>query len=66
MFHEKHLPKLIFLTPLVTIVVLTLFILSFFISMERANLNTESKALEQKFLIQQKSVLASEIQKVFN
>jgi signal transduction histidine kinase len=66
MFSEKHLPKLIFLTPLVTIVLLTLFILSFFISMERANLNVESRALEQKYLVQQKAVLANEIQKVFN
>lgn len=66
MFNEKHLPKLIFLTPLVTIVLLTVFTLSFFISMERANLNVESKALEQKFLMQQKAVLANEIQKIFH
>lgn len=66
MFKEKYLPKLIFLTPLVTIILLTLFILSFFISMERANLNVESNALEQKFLQQQKAVLVNEIQKVFN
>jgi len=66
MFKEKYLPKLIFLTPLVTIVLLTLFILSFFISMERANLNRESMALEKKFVQQQKAVLVNEVQKVFN
>jgi len=66
MFKEKYLSKLIFLTPLVTIILLTLFILSFFISMERANLNSESKALEQKFVQQQKAVLSHEVQKVFN
>ena len=66
MFKEKHLSKLIFLTPIVTIALLTLFTLSFFISMERANLNVESQALEQKLLQQQKAMLVNEIQKVFN
>lgn len=65
MFKEKHLAKLIFLTPIVTIGLLTLFTLSFFISMERANLNVESQSLEQKLLQQQKTVLVNEIQKVF-
>jgi len=65
MFEEKHLAKLIFLTPIVTIGLLTLFTLSFFISIERANLNVESQALEQKLLQQQKTVLVNEIQKVF-
>ncbi len=66
MFKEKYLSKLIFLTPIVTIALLTFFTLSLFISMERANLNVESQALEQKLLQQQKAMLVSEIQKVFN
>lgn len=66
MFQEKHLPKLIFLTPIVTIVLLTFFILSFFISVERANLRLESEALEKQLLSQQKTTLSYEIQKVFN
>lgn len=66
MFKEKHLPKLIFLTPIVTIGLLTLFILSFFIFIERANLHVESAALEQKLLQNQKTTLVAEIQKVVN
>lgn len=65
MFKERHLPKLIFLTPIMTVGLLTLGILSFFIFIERANLHVESEALEQKLLHTQKTVLASEIQKVF-
>lgn len=66
MFQEKHLPKLIFLTPIVTIILLTLVILSFFISIERANLRIESEALEKQLLTQQKTTLSYEIQKVFH
>lgn len=64
MFKEKHLPRLIFLTPIATVGLLTLFILIFFSVVERANLNVESSALEQKLLHQQKTTLASEITKV--
>ncbi|MDD3342847.1 MAG: cache domain-containing protein [Sulfurospirillaceae bacterium] len=66
MFQEKHLPKLIFITPIVTIVLLTFFILSFFIFIERANLRFESEALEKQLLSQQKTTLSYEVQKVFN
>ena len=65
MFKERHLPKLIFLTPIMTVGLLTLFILSFFIFIERANLHVESLSLEQKLLQTQKTTLVSEIQKVF-
>ncbi len=66
MFKERHLPKLIFLTPIMTVGLLTLFILSFFIFIERANLHVESLSLEQKLLQTQKTTLVSEIQKVFS
>ena len=55
MFKERHLPKLIFLTPIMTVGLLTLFILSFFIFIERANLHVESLSLEQKLLQTQKT-----------
>ena len=64
MFKEKHLPKLIFLTPVMTVGLLTLLILSFFIFIERANLRVESMALEEKLLHNQKTTLVSEINKV--
>ena len=65
MFKEKHLPKLIFLTPVMTVGLLTLFILSFFIVSERANLRVESAALEEKLLQGQKTILVAEVQKIF-
>jgi signal transduction histidine kinase len=65
MFKEKHLPKLIFITPIMTVGLLTLFILSFFIVSERANLRVESAALEEKLLQGQKTILVAEVQKIF-
>jgi len=65
MFTEKHLPKLIFITPIMTVGLLTLFILSFFIVSERANLRVESTALEEKLLHGQKTILVAEVQKIF-
>ena len=50
MFKERHLPKLIFLTPIMTVGLLTAFILSFFNFIDRANLHVGSLSLEQKLL----------------
>jgi len=65
-FTEKNLPKLIILTPIVTIIILFIVILYYFIKSQNDYFLKESNLLEQEYINKQKIVLQNEVEGVFD
>lgn len=66
MFTEKNLPKLIILTPIITIIILFIVILYYFIKSQNDYFVKESHLLEQEYINKQKVVLQNEVSGIFD
>ncbi|WP_331773903.1 sensor histidine kinase [Sulfurospirillum sp. 1612] len=66
MFNEKNIPRLIILTPILTIIVLVILILYSFIKTQQDYFLQESTQLEKNYLAQQKNLLQKEVDDVFS
>ncbi|PHR72976.1 MAG: histidine kinase [Arcobacter sp.] len=66
MFTEKNIPKLIILTPIVTIIILFIVILYYFIKSQNDYFLKESHLLEQEYINKQKVVLQNEVSGIFD
>lgn len=66
MFTEKNLPKLIILTPIITIIILFMVILYYFIKSQNDYFVKESHLLEQEYINKQKVVLQNEVSGIFD
>lgn len=66
LFSEKNIPKLIILTPIFTITVLTLFVTFFLISSQNRYFENQSSILEKQYILKQKALLVSKVNEVIN
>ncbi|MCF6172904.1 MAG: hypothetical protein L3J44_03880, partial [Campylobacteraceae bacterium] len=64
LFSEKNIPKLIILTPIFTIIILTTFVTLFLVDSQNRYFENQSKLLEKKYILKQKSLLVAEVNKV--
>ncbi len=64
LFNEKNIPRLIILTPIVTIIVLTFSITYFVISSQYSYFEKQSIVLEKEYIKKQKDLLVSEVNNV--
>jgi len=65
-FSEKNTPKLIVLTPILTILILTISITYFFIDSQYRYFAKQSEILEQDYIKKQKELLVFEVNRVIN
>ncbi|MDX1809957.1 MAG: cache domain-containing protein [Sulfurospirillaceae bacterium] len=65
MFNEKNIPRLIILTPILTIVILVVLILYSFIKTQQDYFLQESTQLEKNYMTSQKTILQKEVDDVF-
>lgn len=65
MFHEKNIPRLIILTPILTIIILVVLILYSFIKTQHDYFLQESIQLEKNYVSRQKGILQKEVDDVF-
>ncbi len=66
MFTEKNIPKLIILTPIVTVILIAFFTIYFFIENQNNYFESESKAVEKAYLNKQKNILKKEVNYIIN
>ncbi len=66
MFSEKNIPKLIVITPIVTVLLIAFFTIYFFISTQENYFAEESRHIEQEYIQRQKKTLQREISSVIN
>ena len=66
MFTEKNIPKLIILTPIVTVILIAFFTIYFFIENQNSYFESESKAVEKAYLNKQKNILKKEVNYIIN
>ncbi len=66
LFSEKNIPKLIILTPIFTIIILSLFVTSFLIDSQNSYFKSQSKVLETKYILKQKALLVSQVNRVID
>ncbi|NOX15558.1 MAG: histidine kinase [Epsilonproteobacteria bacterium] len=64
LFSEKNISKLIILTPIFTIIILTTFVTLFLVNSQNRYFEKQSKLLEKKYILKQKALLVSEVNKV--
>ncbi len=64
LFSEKNIPKLIILTPIFTVIILTSFITFFLINSQNQYFKKQSISLEKEYIKKQKSLLVSEVNSV--
>ncbi|RXI35949.1 histidine kinase, partial [Malaciobacter mytili] len=55
MFSEKNIPKLIILTPIVTVLLIAFFTIYFFIQNQYKYFEDESRRVEKEFILKQKN-----------
>ena len=66
MFSEKNIPKLIILTPIVTIILITFFNIYFFIQNQNSYFKEESIRVENDYINKQENILKREVESVIN
>ena len=66
LFSEKNIPKLIILTPIFTIIILSAFVTSFLIDSQNSYFKEQSKILEKKYILKQKALLVSQVNRVID
>lgn len=66
MFSEKNIPKLIILTPIITVILVAFFTIYFFIQNQNNYFEEESNRLEQEYIQRQENILAKEVAYVIN
>ncbi|ADG92939.1 integral membrane sensor signal transduction histidine kinase [Arcobacter nitrofigilis DSM 7299] len=66
MFTEKNIPKLIILTPIITVILISFFNIYFFIKNQNNYFKEESKRVENEYITKQKNVLKREIESIIN
>ncbi len=64
LFSEKNIPKLIILTPIFTIIILSTFVTSFLIDSQNSYFKSQSKILETRYILKQKALLVSQVNRV--
>ena len=66
MFTEKNIPKLIILTPIITVILIAFFNIYFFIQNQNKYFKEESIRVENDYISKQKNILEREIQSIIN
>lgn len=66
MFSEKNIPKLIILTPIITVFLIAFFTIYFFVKTQYDYFEEESIRVEEQYLAKQKHILQKEIEYVIN
>lgn len=66
MFTEKNIPKLIIITPVVTVLIGAFVTIYFFVKQQNTYFNEESLRLEAEYIQKQKNILKKEIDYIFN
>ena len=66
MFTEKNIPKLIILTPVITVLLGAFFTIYFFVKQQNDYFNDESLRLETEYIQKQKNILKKEINYIVN
>ncbi|MDZ7819288.1 MAG: cache domain-containing protein [Aliarcobacter sp.] len=66
MFSEKNIPKLIILTPIITVLLVAFFTIYFFIQNQNNYFEEESIRLEQEYIQRQENILEKEVAYVIN
>lgn len=66
MFSEKNIPKLIILTPIVTVILVAFFTIYFFIQNQNNYFEEESIRVEKEYLERQKNILKKEVDYIIN
>jgi signal transduction histidine kinase len=61
LFSEKNIPKLIILTPIFTIIILTLFVTLFLVDSQNRYFENQSILLEKQYILKQKALLVSKV-----
>ncbi len=64
LFSEKNISKLIILTPIFTIIILTTFVTFFLINSQNNYFEKQSKTLENEYILKQKALLVSKVNEV--
>ncbi len=64
LFSEKNIPKLIILTPIFTIIILTSFVTFFLINSQNRYFENQSAMLEKQYILKQKALLVSKVNEV--
>ena len=64
LFSEKNIPKLIIITPIFTIIILTLFVTVFLIRTQNRYFENQSTILEKQYILKQKALLVSKVNEV--
>jgi len=66
MFSEKYIPRLIVLTPVVTVLLIAFFTIYFFVTTQESYFVEESRHIEQEYISKQKKILKREISSVIH
>jgi hypothetical protein len=66
MFTEKNIPKLIILTPIITVILIAFFNIYFFVQNQNNYFKEESKRVEKEYITKQKNVLKREVASIIN
>jgi len=66
MFSEKQIPKLIILTPIITVLLIAFFTIYLFVTTQNRYFAEESVLIEQEYLSRQKKILQREISSVIH
>tara|TARA_B100001063_G_scaffold228887_1_gene240620 strand:- start:2767 stop:4287 length:1521 start_codon:yes stop_codon:yes gene_type:complete len=66
LFSEKNLPKLIILTPIITVILIAFFTLYFFVKNQNDYFEEESIRVETDYINKQKNILKKEINYIIN
>ena len=66
MFTEKNIPKLIILTPVITVILIAFFNIYFFIKNQNNYFKEESIRVEKEYMTKQKNVLKREVASILN
>ena len=66
MFSEKNIPRLIILTPIITVILIAFFTIYFFVKTQNDYFKEESIRVEKEYMDKQKNVLRREVSSVIN
>jgi len=66
LFSEKNIPKLIILTPIITVILIAFFTIYFFIKTQNDYFKEESIQVEKQYILKQKDVLKREVFSIIN
>ncbi|WP_122893213.1 cache domain-containing protein [Arcobacter peruensis] len=66
MFNEKNIPRLIILSPIITVILIAFFTIYFFIKTQNDYFKEESIRFEKQYILKQKNVLRREVLSIIN